>query len=78
MPNGGATNGPAVSICSSRSSPIRSRGPSRSCDGPHVDAQTLLLRIENAFDADDEFACEFRLDVETYVGGGDPGCRSNR
>lgn len=43
-----------------------------------VDAQTLLLRIENAFDVEDEFACEFRLDVETYVGGGDPGCRSNR
>ncbi|MER5338753.1 Clp protease N-terminal domain-containing protein [Streptomyces mirabilis] len=43
-----------------------------------VDARTLLLRIENAFDAEDEFACEFRLDFETYVGGGDPGCQSNR
>ncbi|MFJ8026920.1 Clp protease N-terminal domain-containing protein [Streptomyces sp. NPDC096311] len=42
-----------------------------------VDARTLLVRIENAFDVEDEFACEFRLDFETYAGG-DPGCQSNR
>jgi ATP-dependent Clp protease ATP-binding subunit ClpA len=46
-----------------------------------VDVRTLLLRIENAFDTEDEFACEFRPDFETfetYVGGGGQGCRSNR
>lgn len=47
-----------------------------------VDARALLLRIESAFDVEDEFEDEFELefglDFERYVGGGDPGCRSNR
>ncbi|WP_329370617.1 Clp protease N-terminal domain-containing protein [Streptomyces sp. NBC_01483] len=47
-----------------------------------VDARALLLRIESAFDVEDEFEGEFELefglDFERYVGGGDPGCRSNR
>jgi ATP-dependent Clp protease ATP-binding subunit ClpA len=47
-----------------------------------VDARALLLRIESAFDVEDEiegeFELEFGLDFERYVGGGDPGCRSNR
>ena len=43
-----------------------------------VDARALLLRIESAFDVEDEFEFEFGLDFVRYVGGGDQGCRSNR
>lgn len=45
-----------------------------------VDARALLLRIESAFDVEDEFEDEFEfgLDFARYVGGGDQGCRSNR
>lgn len=44
-----------------------------------VDAEALLLRIETAFDVDEELEFDFGLELkERYTGGGDQGRQSNR